>query len=61
MVEFKIRLSYELWDNVFSADNKDLDSIFNTFLNTYLQIFNSCFPEKIFVRDVTQNLGSSRA
>jgi hypothetical protein len=46
MVEFKIRLSYELWDNVFSADNKDVDSICNTFLNTYLQIFYSCFPEK---------------
>jgi hypothetical protein len=57
MVEFKIRLSYELWDNVFNADNKDVDSIFNTFLNTYLQIFYSCFPKKNFVRDLTENLG----
>jgi hypothetical protein len=57
MVEFKSRLSYELWDNVFNADNKDVDSIFNTFLNTYLQIFYSCFPKKNLVRHLTQNLG----
>jgi hypothetical protein len=38
MVEFKIRLSYELWDNVFNADNKAVDSIFNTFLNTLADI-----------------------
>jgi hypothetical protein len=56
MVEFKITLSYEVWKNVFSDDNKDVDRIFNTFLNTHLQTFYSCF-KKNFVRDLTQNLG----
>ena len=31
--------------NVFENDNNDVDSIFNSFLNTYLHIFYSCFPK----------------
>ena len=30
-------LNYENWDEVFS--NNNVDTIFNSFLNTYLQIF----------------------
>jgi hypothetical protein len=37
-----IKLSYETWDNVFV--DKDVDTIFNSFLNTYLRIFYSSFP-----------------
>jgi hypothetical protein len=41
--EFLTQLSYEIWDNVFV--DQDSDSIFNSFLNTYLRIFNSSFPK----------------
>jgi len=46
MVEFKQRLSYELWDNIFDNDHQtDVDILFNSLLNTYLQIFSSYFPK----------------
>jgi hypothetical protein len=46
MAEFKIRLSYELLDNIFDNDHhKDVDILFNSLLNTYLQIFSFCFPK----------------
>jgi len=33
-IEFQIKLSYELWDNVFNSDNgNDVDILFNYFLN----------------------------
>ena len=35
---FNNKLSYELWDNVFSE--KDVDTSFNNFLDTYLKLFN---------------------
>jgi len=45
--QFAVNLSYENWDNVFIGE--DLDTVFNTFLNTYLRIFNSSFPlQKIY-------------
>ena len=44
--EFKEKLSSELWQNVFENVNNDVDTIFNSSLNTYLQIFYSCFPKK---------------
>jgi hypothetical protein len=40
--EFINKLSNESWDNVFS--NEDVNEMFNSFLNDYLRIFNSCFP-----------------
>ena len=47
MLEFQITLSYEVWENVSNThNNKDVNSIFNAFRNTYLQIFYSCFPKK---------------
>ena len=37
--EFKISLSYETWDCVFSLNhNPDVDTLFNSFLNNYLKI-----------------------
>jgi len=44
--EIKDKLSSELWQNVFENVNNDVDTIFNSFLNTYLQILYSCFPKK---------------
>jgi exonuclease III len=41
---FKMQLSYEMWDDVFSGN--DVDTIFNSFLNTYLRILHSSFPLK---------------
>jgi hypothetical protein len=53
MAEFKIRLSFELWDHIFDNDHhKDVDILFNSFLNTYLQIFSSCFPKINFDSDL---------
>jgi len=40
--KFKDRLSYENWDEVFQEGNVNV--LFNNFLNTYLRIFNTCFP-----------------
>jgi hypothetical protein len=44
MHDFKTKLSYEIWDNIF--DGNDVDTIFNNFHNTYLRIFYSSFPKK---------------
>jgi hypothetical protein len=41
--KFQEMLSYELWDDVFINDNVN---IFNSFLNTYLRIFYSCFTRR---------------
>jgi hypothetical protein len=38
----KFKLSFEAWDDVFTEG--DVDKLFNSFLNTYLRIYNSCFP-----------------
>ena len=42
--DFLIKLSYENWETVFSTE--DVNKMFNSFLDTYLQIFNSSFPLK---------------
>jgi hypothetical protein len=39
--EFSLQLSYESWDEIFGE--KDVNLIFNSFLNTYLRIFNTSF------------------
>jgi hypothetical protein len=51
--EFKIRLSYESWDCIFSNnDNMDVDSLFCIFLNNYLKIVYTSFPlKKVIERD----------
>jgi len=49
IIEFQIKLSYVLWDNIFNSDNgNDVDTLFNSFLNSYLKIFYSNFPIKKF-------------
>jgi hypothetical protein len=45
MNEFSTQLSYETWDSAFV--DRDTDSIFNSFLNTYLRILYSSFPKKL--------------
>jgi hypothetical protein len=42
--EFKLNLSYESWEEIFTNDN--VDSVFSSFLNTYLRIFYHSFPLK---------------
>ena len=42
--DFLIKLGYENWETVFSPE--DVNKMFNSFLDTYLQIFNSSFPLK---------------
>jgi hypothetical protein len=44
---FMLNLSSETWDEVFT--DGDIDKIFNSFLITYLRVFNNSFPVwKIF-------------
>ena len=40
--DFNNKLSYELWENVFNE--KDVNTSFDNFLDTYLKLFNACFP-----------------
>ena len=42
--DFKTKLSYEIWDNIFGEN--DADSLFNNFHNTFLRIFYSSFSKK---------------
>jgi len=42
IAEFKNSQSYETWDSVFECN--DVNTIFNSFLNTYFRIFYSSFP-----------------
>jgi len=52
MLEFQIRLSYDVWENVsHTHNNKVVKGIFNAFLNTYIQIFYSCFPKKNIIEN----------
>jgi hypothetical protein len=44
--DFINKLSQELWQNIFGNSNLDVNGKFNSFLKTYLQIFDSCFPKK---------------
>jgi len=36
----------KIWANVFNVNSNDVDSTYNKFLKTYLQIFHSCFPKR---------------
>jgi hypothetical protein len=44
MFAFQIKPSFESWETVF--ENDDIDTMYNSFLNTYLTIFYSSFPLK---------------
>jgi hypothetical protein len=53
MADIVMKLSYEPWGTVFS--NVDIDTKFNSFLNTYLRIFYSSFPLKRAKNTATNN------
>jgi hypothetical protein len=42
IMNFTLLLSYENWEDVFQE--KDVNILFNNFLNTYLRIFYASFP-----------------
>jgi hypothetical protein len=42
--DFLIKLSNETWDLTFSSD--DVNTMINSFLDTYLKIYYSNFPQK---------------
>jgi len=45
--EFKSRLSYESWGNIFGHNgNIDVDTLFNSFLSDYLRLFYTSFPSR---------------
>jgi hypothetical protein len=44
--EFQIKLSHEAWGNVFSNNDKDKNTIFNNFLDTFPKTFYGSFPPK---------------
>ena len=44
IAEFQLQLSWERWDDVFVK--KDVNSIFNNFLNIYLRYYHSSFIKK---------------
>jgi hypothetical protein len=45
VLEFKLNLSLEIWDNI--SDDKDVNISFNSFLKTYLKLFDASFPLKL--------------
>jgi hypothetical protein len=54
--EFKMRLSYESCDSIFdNNDCTDVDSLFNSFLNNYLRLFTTSFPNKRITKKSTNN------
>ena len=53
VLDFKIKLSYESWINIFTDDK--VYTMFNNFLNTHLRIFYSTFPVgKIHYKSTTK-------
>jgi hypothetical protein len=45
--EFQTSISDEPWENVFSNNDNDTNTIFNNFLNTFLRKFYASLPKKI--------------
>jgi hypothetical protein len=45
ITDFINKLNKGLWQNILGNSNLDVNSKFNSFLNSYLQIFDSCFPK----------------
>jgi hypothetical protein len=42
IAELPLKLSYETWESVFT--NNDVNEMYNSFLNTFLRYYHSCFP-----------------
>jgi exonuclease III len=55
--EFKFRLCCEIWENVFNTEDSNIDNMFNTFANTYLQIFYACFRKRKSMSNFPLNNG----
>lgn len=53
--EFKLRLSYEAWENIFNDESNYVDNLFNNFLDIYLQIFCHCFPKNRCYEKTSRN------
>jgi len=52
----KISLSYETRDRTFDLNNNpNVDTLFNSFLNTYLRIFHNHFPQHKFIKRNNHN------
>jgi hypothetical protein len=59
--EFKLILSFEIRGNNFNTENNNIDNMFNTFVNTYLKIFYTCFPtKKIYKQSSPKQLLTTR-
>jgi hypothetical protein len=50
--EFKMNLSYESWTDIFNISD-DVNLMFNSFINTYIRIFNQSFPYKKYTSKLT--------
>jgi hypothetical protein len=55
IMHFNIKLSYESWEDIFAE--KNVNTAFNNFLNTYLRIFYSSFPLKKSIINPVIRLG----
>ena len=44
--EFQTSLSYEAWEDVFSSNDSDTNTVFNNFRSTFLRKFYAAFPKK---------------
>lgn len=55
--DFKLSLSFETWETVFNAEDNNIDSVFNNFVDVYLQIFNASFPKRKFTNIFPPNNG----
>jgi hypothetical protein len=42
MAELQLKLSYETWDSVFTKNY--VNEMYNSFFNTFLRYYHSCFP-----------------
>lgn len=47
--EFFNILKQEQWLDVFQTDPADVNKQWSVFMNTFIQIFNQCFPKKLFI------------
>jgi hypothetical protein len=54
ILEFKLLLSYENWEDIFMEDDANIS--FNKFLNIYLRMFQSCFIKKCINSNIVSKL-----
>jgi hypothetical protein len=60
--EFKTRLSYKSWGNIFGhSGNTDVDTLFNSFLSDYLRLFYTSSPPTKNPREIITIPGKQQA